>query len=293
MGDDPHAAFNAGDYATAGPTLAARAREVGDAPEAAALFYDAALAYKFLRDWPNAYALGLEAAKRSPRGEEDPAFWNLGIAATIVGDWATARDAWHGYGLNLPDGEGEIVEDLGPACVRLDPDGAGEVVWVRRLCPARAQVVNVPMAAEGRRFGDIVLHDGEPKGYRKVGERQYPVFDELLLWRRSELPTTTVTVTAAEPADVEALVERFSDADLGAEPASSFRMLCKCCSEGVVEQTRSAHNGPAVAAPAVHGGTQVIWLGAPPELARTLLEAWAAEAPRVRGWHEMELVDGG
>jgi len=282
MGDDPYAAFKAGDYATAAPALAAHARAVGDAPEAAALFYDAALAYKFLRDWPNAYALGREAASRSPRGEQDPAFWNLGIAATIVGDWATARDAWQGYGINLPDGEGEIVEDLGPACVRLDPTGAAEVVWVRRICPTRARVVNVPMAAEGRRFGDIVLHDGEPKGRRQVGEREYPVFDELLLWRRSELPTATVTVTAAEPGDVDALVERFDNAQLGAEPASSFQMLCKCCSEGVVEQTRE-----------VHGGTQVIWLGAPTALARTLLDEWAAEAPRVRGWHELELVDEG
>jgi hypothetical protein len=184
--------------------------------------------------------------------------------------------------VTLPDGDGEIVEDLGVACVRLDPEGVGEVVWVRRLCPARGRVLNVPMAAEGRRFGDIVLHDGEPKGYRKVAEREYPVFDELLLWRRSDLQTATVTVTAAEPDDIEALVARFDDADFGAEPASSFVRLCKCCSEGTVQQERS-----------VHGGTQVVWLGAPVASARTLLDEWAAQAPRVRGWHELELVDGG
>jgi hypothetical protein len=282
MSAEPYAAFEAGDYATAAPALAARAREVGDAPEAAALFYDAALAYKFLRDWPNAYALGLEAAKRTPRGEQDPAFWNLGIAATIIGDWVTARDAWQGYGITLPDGHGEIVEDLGAACVRLDPAGSGEVVWVRRLCPARARVLNVPIATEGRRFGDIVLHDGEPKGRRRVGDREYPVFDELQVWRRSDVPTATVTVTAAEPEDIDALVDSFDDADFAAEPASSFVRLCKCCSEGTVEHARS-----------MHGGTQVVWLGAPSALARTLLDAWAAEAPRVRGWHELELVDGG
>jgi tetratricopeptide (TPR) repeat protein len=109
-----------------------------DLEVSAVWWYDAALAHKFLRNWAKAYELGRAAAARSPRGEGDPAYWNLGIAATIQRDWATARDAWAGFGIELPDGEEEIEADLGYACVRLDT-GEREVVWIERLCPTRGR----------------------------------------------------------------------------------------------------------------------------------------------------------
>lgn len=95
-----------------------------DEKPSAGWWYDAALGHKFLRDWDKAYELGVQAAARAPRGESDPAFWNLGIAATIRRDWAVARDAWAGFGVRLPEGggEGEIHGRFGQACVRLDTD---------------------------------------------------------------------------------------------------------------------------------------------------------------------------
>ncbi|WP_327723937.1 hypothetical protein [Streptomyces europaeiscabiei] len=114
-------------------------------------WYDAALGHKFLRNWDKAYELGIQAAARAPRGEGDPAYWNLGIAATIRRDWAAARDAWTGFGIELPDGEGEIDGRFGQACVRLDTDGRREVVWIDRLCPTRGRVMNVPVTG-GRRY---------------------------------------------------------------------------------------------------------------------------------------------
>lgn len=134
-----------------------------DGPESQAWWFDAALAYKFLRDWPKAYELGLEAAARAETGQRDPAFWNLGIAATVLGDWAVAREAWQGYGIELPPGEGEIEADFGLTCVRVDAGGGRrEVLWARRICPTRVRVTSVPFG--DRRFGEIVLHDGAPKG---------------------------------------------------------------------------------------------------------------------------------
>lgn len=94
-----------------------------DEEPSAVWWYDAALAYKFLRNWAKAYELGCQAAARSPRGEQDPAFWNLGVAATIQRDWVTARDAWEGFGIPIPQGEGEINGSFGMACVRLDTGG--------------------------------------------------------------------------------------------------------------------------------------------------------------------------
>ncbi|MFJ3795607.1 tetratricopeptide repeat protein [Streptomyces sp. NPDC090088] len=249
-----------------------------DEERSAVWWYDAALAHKFLRDWAKAYALGREAAARAPRGEGDPAFWNLGIAATVQGDWATARDAWSGFGIQLPPGEGEIDGRFGQACVRLDTGGEREVVWIDRLCPTRGRVRNVPVSA-GRRFGEIVVHDGEPKGHRVVDGREFPVFDELLLLRPSELPTLEVTVGAGEVADLEALIELFVENDFGAEPASGLRLLCACCSEGTHEQLRKAH-----------AGAQRVSLAAPEAEARLLLERWAAETAVGRSWSGLEAV---
>ncbi|MEU4166324.1 tetratricopeptide repeat protein [Streptomyces sp. NPDC026665] len=247
-----------------------------DEGPSAVWWYDAALAHKFLRNWDKALVLGREAAARSPRGEGDPAYWNLGIAATILRDWATARDAWAGFGIEIPEGEGEIEGRFGAACVRLDTDGEREVVWIERLCPTRGRVVNVPVTG-GRRYGEIVVHDGEPKGERVYEGTTFPVFDELTLFEPSPLPTLEVTVAAGDREDLEALLALFTEHGFGAEPASSVRVLCACCSEGTHQQERD-----------VRAGAQPVSLAAPEPEARRLLERWAAETAIGRSWSGLE-----
>lgn len=264
-------AWEAEDWPVAGDLWERLARRYPDIPAAESWWYNAALAHKFLRNWAKAYDLGREAAARSTPGSEDPAFWNLGIAATIVEDWTTARHAWSGYGLDVPDGEGEIEADFGTTPIRLS---GGEVVWARRLCPTRARVLNVPTPGSGRRFGEVVVHDGAPNGERTVDGRTYPVFDELLLFRASELPTTTVEVVAETPEDVRALAALFDEHGYAAEPASGVRALCACCSEGTVRQDRDHH---------VAGG-QRVHLAAPADRVAGLMDAWSASAPRRRSW---------
>ncbi|MFE4826257.1 tetratricopeptide repeat protein [Streptomyces sp. NPDC056672] len=248
-----------------------------DAPPSAHWWYDAALAHKFLRNWDKAFTLGREAAARAPRGEGDPAFWNLGIAATVLREWAVARDAWTGFGITLPEGEGEISGSFGICCVRLDTDSAREVVWAVRLCPTRARVVSVPVTP-GRRFGEVVLHDGEPKGERTVDGRGHSVFDEILRFETSDLPTHTVTVSAGAASDIDALETVFTQQGYGAEPASSFEFLCACCSEGSREQTRS-----------VHAGSQQVSVAAPADEIPELLDTWAAAGPE-RSWADLAIV---
>ncbi|MBL1080998.1 hypothetical protein JK359_03250 [Streptomyces actinomycinicus] len=138
--------------------------------------------------------------------------------------------------------------------------------------------MNVPGSA-GRRFGEIVVHDGEPRGHRVVDGREYPVFDELLLFEASGVPTLAVTVNAGAAEDVEALVDLFSGHDYRAEPASSFELMCSCCSEGTVERERSTH-----------GGTQQVLLAAPEEEARRLLAEWAAGTGPDRSWSGLETL---
>ncbi|MGC0422665.1 tetratricopeptide repeat protein [Embleya sp. AB8] len=239
--------------------------------------FDAALAYKFERDWAKAFAVGREAAARAS-GAGDPAYWNLGIAATVLGEWAVARAAWQAYGIEIEPGTGEIEQDFGPTCVRLSgPDGQ-EVVWARRICPTRAVVLNVPLTS-ARRFGDIVLHDGAPNGERVVAGRSYPVFDEILVWRASGMPTWTAEVTAPAPADVEALSESFAAHDFALEPTAGIRMLCACCSEGRVEHERTSGHGVGIG----------VRIAAPEADAVALLTAWAG-GEEARSWSGLAAV---
>ncbi len=133
--------------------------------------------------WRNTRTVGTNrfnsicAAELDPKNE--PAWWNLGIAATALGDWAAAQRAWAGYGIVIPRGEGPLEMGLGAVPIRIDPNGKPEVVWCARLDPARARIASVPFPESGRGCGDVLLTDGAPRGYREYRGRQVPVLNEL------------------------------------------------------------------------------------------------------------------
>lgn len=279
LGRAAYAAWKQEDWATAAANLQALLNRHPDTEGSDGWWYDAALAHKFMRNWPQAYELGKQAAARAQRGQEAPAFWNLGIAATIIGDWHCARDSWAGYGITLEPGAGEINQDLGPTCIRLEPDGESEVVWARRICPTRARIVSIPMVSD-RSFGDIILHDGAPNGERVVNEHRYPVFDELLVWRESEIPANTVILGSPTADDLQSLIDIFDKEGFAAEPQSSAMVLCKCCSESTVTQES-----------ATDPGRQTVWLAAPQSAASHLLKRWHSHNPASRAWHNLHQVE--
>lgn len=251
-------AFQAEQWPQAG-RLFQQAASLANGSLAGRLWFNAGLAYKFAGDWDNAFLTGLEAAKYAKPGNEDPAFWNLGIAATIKRDWATARRCWTSYGLEVAPGEGEINGDYGPCCVRINTQQGQEVVWVRRLCPTRARILSVPLDTH-RRFGEVIVHDGAPNGERRVSWGTVPVFDELVLFEESDIETLTATIAAHQEADVEELLQLFGGAGWGIETPADFRMLCSCCDQGTVDQERT-----------VASGSQQVRIAAPRPAALSLL----------------------
>lgn len=261
-------------------------------PADAAMWFDLALAAKRRRDWPAAIELNERALAASTEPAEDPAAWNLGIAATAVGDWARARRAWSAFGVNVPPGDGPLAMRLGHVPVRLNPgttelgeeplalDGVvhdPEVVWAQRLSPAHARVANVPTADSGHRWGDVVLHDGVPDGERFDGQRWVPVFDELALLERSPHATWTAEVTAPADADRAALVELVEDAGRAAEDwTTSVRPLCPECSRG----RPGEHDHDDAAEP---GPVRLFGLAGTHDELTDVLTAWAA-AGAGRSW---------
>lgn len=261
-------------------------------PDTAWAWYDLGLRAKWSRDWKSCAACNERALELEGDGRENASAWNLGIAATALGDWRTARRAWTSYGIPLPPAsDDEVINaDFGMTPVRLNPeprydepellvDGQRhetEVVWCQRIDPARAVVRSVPLPESGHRFGDVVLHDGDPVGERRFGDTTRPVFNEIARLVVSPHPTLEVEVVTAEPDDVEALIDAFVQRDLGAEDwTSSVRMLCRACSEGSPD---AAHTHGAADEP--NAGSRRVAIGAPFDVADEIVDAWVIASPQ-------------
>jgi hypothetical protein len=152
-------------------------KAIAAAPTWSVPWYNLGLVFKYRGEWEASYRCNAEAMRLSPRYEA--AIWNTGIAATALGNWSEARRAWAAYGIELPPGDGPIEGDFGSVPIRINPDGNGEVVWCRRIDPARAVITSIPFPESAHGCGDLLLHDGAPAGYRMSEEREVPVFNEL------------------------------------------------------------------------------------------------------------------
>lgn len=165
--------------------------------------------------------------------EDDATYWNLAIASVADDDWEAAARAFVAIGLPSPEGEPPWDFKLGLVPIRVNPDESPEVVWCHRLDPVRAQIANIPFPDCGRRYGDVILNDGAPNGYRELNGKEVPVFDELRLLRESGLGTYQLDVYAPEPEGLEQLFTLFEEYEVPAENwTTSVRFLCKACSEG-------------------------------------------------------------
>jgi hypothetical protein len=237
-------------------------------------WYNLGLVFKRQRLWHESLECNQKALERNP--SDEGAWWNLGIAATALGDWPEARRAWIGFGVELPPGEGEILMTLGPTPIRLQPSSAGEVVWCTRIDPARAVIRSVPLPETGHRYGDLLLHDGAPSGERQIHGQTVPVFDALELLRPSAYLTFEVELRAHDPDALHALFRQAADQDIGLEDWGTIRCLCSACSYG--SPGPSEHDD--FIAPDRSGSPIRLMAAAPDEgRLRALLDTWTASDP--------------
>lgn len=264
------------DAGRAEDALAAYREAARLAPEWAVPWFNIGLVHKYRGEWEPSRAANREALARQPAHEG--ATWNLGIAATALADWAAAREAWRRYGIAIADGEGPIEMNGGLTPIRVDVHGHPEVVWADRIDPARAIIRSVPTAECGRRYGDLLLHDGAPNGYRLLDGREVPVFDELELLKPSLHATFELTVVAVTEQDVDALEQLAGPADVHVENwTTNFRILCKACSEGRPFGDGD-HDHPA---PEAEDGMFRLGVAArTAEHALDVLRAWQQQRPR-------------
>jgi hypothetical protein len=205
--------------------------------------FNLGLAAKWQRRWPESLDWNRKSVTLDPTNQA--ARWNLGIAATALSNWPEARRAWAGFGLEIPAGDGELVMELGPTPIRLDPTGFAEVVWCKRIDPARALIRNVPSLESGHCYGDLLLHDGAPNGARVIHGETIPVFDMIEVLRRSEYQTFELELRAMSGDSVTDLYQRAANNDIGLEDWGAIRCLCAACSQRTIRMSELGRDAPA------------------------------------------------
>ena len=191
--------------------------------------YMLGLAHKYQRNW----SLSLAANQRAVELEsEQGSHWNAGIAATAVGDWPEARRQWVACGLNVTPGEGPIEDNYGTVSVRINPWADAETLYARRIDPARAYLMNVPLPKSGYRFRDLVLHDGAKTGERQFSGKTVPVFNAMQRLQQSDFMTFAAFVSCPTAEDCDDLCERSAPGIGLAEDWSGISYYCLRCSYG-------------------------------------------------------------
>jgi len=225
-------------------------------------WFNLGLLFKRQGNWPESILHNERAVKLNT--SDEGAWWNLGIAATALGEWHKARVAWQACGIDVPPGDGPLDLNLGPVPIRLNPKGDAEVVWCKRIDPARGVILNVPLPESGHRCGDLLLHDGSREGSRVLKGVDVPVFNELALLQPSCFGRFIVRIDGLSAADSETLIERASSQQIEAEDwTSNVASLCQACSEGKVDHEREhvpehSHRRIGFAAPSEMAVREVI-----------------------------------
>lgn len=159
--------------------------------------------YKDRADWKTCLYYTQKSLQLDP--EERQAWMNLGIASTALKKWRTARQAWNRLGYEFKETDQSTDFDLGAIAIYLNPRSQPEVVWARRIDPARAIVLSIPHPGTGHRFQDTILFDPGSEGAQVVGSRKWAAYRELQVLRSSPFKTYTVELTEASQGHVDVL----------------------------------------------------------------------------------------
>jgi tetratricopeptide (TPR) repeat protein len=177
------------------------------------------------KHWPPAYARLGTIYKN--RGEWKPAlyyckktlaldpaqadiWWALGISATGLKKRGIAKSVWSKFGL-------EHYKAGAPACIRLRYQKKIEILWVRPIDPARAEIINIPHPHSDRRYRDIIIYDREVIGHNVVGRRRVPIMDELSLYKRSGYRTFSCALYTQQEQQLQQLEQLCLEHGLGFE----------------------------------------------------------------------------
>lgn len=183
------------------------------APDWSAPFAFLGRMYRSRQEWKPTFHYCLRAVEHNPFDEN---LWEtLGLSATAIGEWETARYAWNQLGFHFKKSDEELDLDLGVVPVRLNPFTQPEIVAVRRIDPVRATIESIPQPSSGRRYKDLILMESKPNARLFHQNKKLPVHDELQLLKQSPWRTFTTLLHTDSLRDVDTLANLCLEAGLG------------------------------------------------------------------------------
>ena len=202
-------------------------------------YYNLGLIYKYQLAWDESYNQNLKSVELDP--DHEASLWNLGIAATVLKEWKVARQCWNNFGMSYEAIDLDPADDLGIAPIRINPDTSPEVIWARRIDPARAKIVSIPFPESNHRYGDLLLNDGAPMGTRVYNGKDYSVFNELQLLKKSTFQTFSFECDFQKKSNYSSLETICVENEIEIENwTTDVEFLCNQCSEGAPHE----HHNP-------------------------------------------------
>ncbi len=171
--------------------------------------------YRSRMEWKPTFHYCLKAVEHNAFDEN---LWEtLGIAATALGEWETARYAWNQLGFHFKSSAEALHLDLGILPIRLNPSTQPEIVAARRIDPVRCVIESIPQPSSGRRYKDLILVENKPNptGIFYLQNKKLPIHDELQLLKSSNWLTYSVLLHTSSQADVDTLANLCLSANLG------------------------------------------------------------------------------
>lgn len=145
-----------------------------------------------IHKWRGRWSEGVEANLRARGpGQEEGVLWNLAICAMGAGDRALAAGVMKELGMIGTIGEDGVFtgsfdssqvrvstlgEGVDPAAHVVGSDPAFENLWIERLSYVHGKIKNASIYDLPVDYGDIVLFDGNPVGWRDDGQTRTPRF---------------------------------------------------------------------------------------------------------------------
>jgi len=169
--------------------------------------------YRNRNEWRPTLHYSLKAAEHNPF--DDTTWENMALAATVLENWRTARQAWNQLGFKFRDSEEEPRLDLGIVPVRINPLRQPEIVEASRIGPARAIIQSIPQPSSGRRYGDMVLLESNPGNKIVVQGKKHEVFNELDVLSTSTIHAYSAVLETDNKNEIGILAKLCKDAGIG------------------------------------------------------------------------------
>jgi len=156
----------------------------------------------------------------------------------MLKEWKIARKCWNNFGITYEELDLDPAGNLGMAPIRINPDSDGEVIWARRIDPARAKIKSIPFPESNHRYEDLILNDGAPMGKRTYNGKEYSVFNELQIIEQSNYQTFSFECDFESTLNFEILEKACISNDIEVENwTNDVEFLCRACSEGTPHES--------------------------------------------------------